>query len=196
MSNDSNQLQWQCEHCTLLQSSSNIQCELCHHSRSSHISHVIGDNIINQLKFMGYNNQQCNLAKRLIGDNHSNIDIETIIELLSTDNNPIATDNEQHQLSSNSSAIWQLSSSHREKVINLLLTILTNLKKHSDNISKYGNLNYKKISHKLQNCTPALNLLFLSGFQPSNDQQRLIWIDNNHNSIWLNNVYLSLQKLK
>lgn len=53
-------------------------------------------------------------------------------------------------------------------------------------LGKYGTINFKRITDKLSNCDPALNLLFIAGFtiQPVYNQERLIW-ENTPNNVGL-----------
>ena len=58
---------------------------------------------------------------------------------------------------------------------------------------KYGNLKFEKINQKLSSCKPALDLLFLSGFKTSENNQRLIWANTNDNIIMIQKIQNELQ---
>ena len=61
---------------------------------------------------------------------------------------------------------------------------------------KYGNLHSTKIHNKLSKCKPGLDLLFLVGFQISNDNKRLIWTHTRSNFLSIANLCDSLQSMK
>ena len=78
--------------------------------------------------------------------------------------------------------------SDRIKAVKLLLKIFTNILNHPTQLHKYGNLKFDKIGGKLSNCRPALKLLALSGFQLSETETRLIWLNTDENMVTLKHI--------
>ena len=83
--------------------------------------------------------------------------------------------------------------SERNKAIKLLLKIYKNLSNNPNEIEKYGDLNFYKIDQKLSSCKPAMDLLFLSGFTKSQNNNRLIWTNTNNNIMMVNHIQNALQ---
>ena len=84
----------------------------------------------------------------------------------------------------------------RSKAIKLLLKIYKNIINNPNQIKKYGDLHFGKISKKLSKCEPALDLLLLSGFRKSNNDTRLIWTDgDNNNIVLLNHIQTKLKSM-
>ena len=79
--------------------------------------------------------------------------------------------------------------SERNKALKLLSKIYGNIINNPTQTSKYGNLNLAKINEKLSTCKPALKLLYLSGFEKSKDNTRLIWKNANDNMNILHFIY-------
>ena len=85
--------------------------------------------------------------------------------------------------------------SDRNKTIKLLLKIVENLINRPTEIHKYGDLSYKKIKQKLSKCKPGLDLLYLSGFQKSGNDKRLIWKNTNNNVKMLKHIQHELKSI-
>ena len=81
--------------------------------------------------------------------------------------------------------------SERDKGIKLVLKIFSNILNNLSEIGKYGNLNYNKINKKLSMCKPALQLLFIAGFNQyiCDDKRRLIWRNTTENMREMRNIY-------
>ena len=73
----------------------------------------------------------------------------------------------------------------------MVLKIFNNIINNPSKISKYGNLKFDKISKKLSMCQPALQLLFIAGFnvEDYNDKSRLIWRNTEENMNEMINIY-------
>ena len=89
-------------------------------------------------------------------------------------------------------------SSEQEKGVKLVLSVFEKIINNPMEISKYGNLNYNKISKKLSNCKPGLKLLLLAGFNikdlnDDDDKPRLIFENTKENIIKMTNVYKILR---
>ena len=90
--------------------------------------------------------------------------------------------------------LYAFSQSDRNKGTKLLLKIFGNLLNNLSELEKYGNLNFIKISKKLEKCNPAIHLLFIARFEKSNDGKRLIWKNNEESINDLKNVYNALKQ--
>ena len=73
------------------------------------------------------------------------------------------------------------------------MKIFKNIRNNPGQSEKYGNLKFDKINEKLSTCKPALDLLFLSGFEKSENNKRLIWINTNNNMNMMQNIQNELQ---
>eukprot|EP01083_Nonionella_stella_P110780 324404_1 len=89
--------------------------------------------------------------------------------------------------------LWTLPESDRKKGTKLLLKILSNLRNNLAESEKYGNLRNTTISAKLSRCKPAFVLLLWTGFNHSNDGERLIWSHDVGAIASLDGVYRALQ---
>ena len=90
--------------------------------------------------------------------------------------------------------------SEKTKGIKLILDILNNIINNASEISKYDNLNFHEINEKLSMCPPALQLLFIAGFNVEDckdNKSRLIWRNTTENMIKMRNIYsiLSMKKI-
>ena len=58
-------------------------------------------------------------------------------------------------------------------------------------------VHFGKINKKLSKCKPALDLLYLSGFQKSDNNKRLTWSNTNNNNdiILLNRIHNELKSM-
>eukprot|EP01084_Bolivina_argentea_P130910 231100_1 len=92
--------------------------------------------------------------------------------------------------------LCQISKIEREKAVKLLCKILNNLLTNLSEIDKYGDLNRDTMQLKFSKCTPALDLLFIAGFEISNDTTRLKWKHKNNfvKLKLLSNVYEALNE--
>ena len=88
-----------------------------------------------------------------------------------------------------------LSEIDRNKGIKLILRIIDNIVNNPSQTQKYGNLNLQKIKSKLKTCQPALELLFLSGFTKTPNNERLIWRNTNDNIMRLRHINLKLSSM-
>ena len=72
---------------------------------------------------------------------------------------------------------------------------MSNIINNPTKIEKYGNLKAKSIIQKLDQCLPAVTILFLSGFESSNDDTRLIWVNTTDNMITIKYIHNTLTSL-
>ena len=70
--------------------------------------------------------------------------------------------------------------------------IYQNISNNPSQTQKYGDLHYEKINKKLSKCKPAMELLFLSGFEKSNNNKRLIWRNTQNNMTILKHIHNKL----
>ena len=73
------------------------------------------------------------------------------------------------------------------------MKIFKNIRNNPGQTEKYGNLKFDKINKKLSSCKPALDLLFLSGFEKTKNNKRLIWMNTNNNMIMIQHIQHELQ---
>ena len=85
--------------------------------------------------------------------------------------------------------------SERIKGIKLLLKIFGNIINNPSQTQKYGNLHSNKIMNKLTKCKPGLRLLLLSGFEATENNKRLIWMNTNNNMLKLKNIQNTLKSM-
>ena len=83
----------------------------------------------------------------------------------------------------------------RIKGIKLILKIITNIINHPSQTQKYSNLNSNRIKQKLTKCQPALKLLWLCGFEKSDNNKRLIWTNTNNNMLILRHTKIKLSSM-
>ena len=83
----------------------------------------------------------------------------------------------------------------RNKAIKLLMKILSKIINNPTQTQKYGNLHGLKMMQKFAKCKPAGDLLLLSGFQPSNDNKRLIWTNTTNNMKKLKYIHATLSTM-
>ena len=83
----------------------------------------------------------------------------------------------------------------RDKAMKLLIKIFTNIINNPTNTQKYGDLHALKMMKKFARCKPAGDLLLLSGFQPSNDNKRLIWTKTTNNMMKIRYIYTTLSTM-
>ena len=78
-----------------------------------------------------------------------------------------------------------------------MLKICENIINNLSQIERYGNLHAhaRKINEKLNKCKPALNLLYIAGFEKSNNNTQLIWMNTNNNIQSLINIHQTLQSI-
>ena len=77
----------------------------------------------------------------------------------------------------------------------MLLKISTNIINNPTQTNKYGDLHLQKITQKLSKCNPIVDLLFMSGFQKSENNKRLIWINTANNMNILKHVHNTLSTM-
>ena len=75
------------------------------------------------------------------------------------------------------------------------MKIFQNVMNNPSQTEKYGNLNLNKITNKLSNCKPVLQLLLLSGFEAKENNTRLIWTNTNENISILKHVQNTIQSM-
>ena len=71
----------------------------------------------------------------------------------------------------------------REKGIKLVSQICDNIINNPSQTEKFGKLNFDEINKKLTSCKPALDLLFIAGFNKLSidNKTRLLWTNTNDN---------------